>query len=131
MVTYMVPLLRISRPSADPSPISDISAPSLSLAVPGSTNEPMRILSFVAQFQEHHGAQHRRKGGNGQSGEVSLLIEPRMLAVYDNEAKRWIVEEADYDFALSVDAPPYARPRESACAPAGLLDPARSFRDRV
>jgi beta-glucosidase len=37
----------------------------------------------------------------GESGEVSLPIEPRMLAVYDNTAKRWVIEEADYDFALS------------------------------
>jgi beta-glucosidase len=40
----------------------------------------------------------------GQSGEVSLLIEPRMLAVYDNKAKHWVIEEADYDFALSADS---------------------------
>jgi hypothetical protein len=41
---------------------------------------------------------------SGQSGEVNLLIEPRMLAVYDNDAKRWVIGEADYDFALSADA---------------------------
>ena len=40
----------------------------------------------------------------GESGEVSLRIEPRMLAVYDNAAKSWVIEEADYDFALSADS---------------------------
>jgi beta-glucosidase len=40
----------------------------------------------------------------GESGEVSLRIEPRMLAVYDNAAKRWVIDEADYDFALSADS---------------------------
>jgi beta-glucosidase len=40
----------------------------------------------------------------GESGEVSLRIEPRTLAVYDNAAKRWVIGEADYDFALSADS---------------------------
>jgi beta-glucosidase len=40
----------------------------------------------------------------GESGEVSLRIEPRTLAVYDNAAKSWVINEADYDFALSADS---------------------------
>ena len=40
----------------------------------------------------------------GEAGEVSLRIEPRTLAVYDNAAKRWVIDEADYDFALSADS---------------------------
>jgi beta-glucosidase len=40
----------------------------------------------------------------GESGEVSLNIEPRMLAVYDNATRGWVIQEADYDFALSADA---------------------------
>ena len=40
----------------------------------------------------------------GENSEVSLRIEPRMLAVYDNTAKRWVIEAADYDFALSADS---------------------------
>jgi beta-glucosidase len=40
----------------------------------------------------------------GESGEVSLRIEPRTLAVYDDATKRWIIGEADYDFALSADS---------------------------
>jgi beta-glucosidase len=40
----------------------------------------------------------------GENSEVSLRIEPRMLAVYDNTAKSWVIEAADYDFALSADS---------------------------
>jgi beta-glucosidase len=40
----------------------------------------------------------------GESGELSLSIEPRMLAVYDNATQSWIIREADYDFALSADS---------------------------
>ena len=40
----------------------------------------------------------------GESGEVSLRIEPRMLAVFDEAAKSWVIEEADYDFALAADS---------------------------
>jgi beta-glucosidase len=40
----------------------------------------------------------------GESVEVSLPIEPRMLATYDTTAKSWVIEDADYDFALSADS---------------------------
>jgi beta-glucosidase len=40
----------------------------------------------------------------GQGDAVSLDIEPRMLAVYDNATGSWIIQEADYDFALSRDS---------------------------
>jgi beta-glucosidase len=40
----------------------------------------------------------------GESGEVSLRIEPRMLAVYDDATGSWIVREGDYEFALSADS---------------------------
>jgi beta-glucosidase len=40
----------------------------------------------------------------GESGEVSLSIEPRTLAVYDNATRSWVIQEADYDFALAADA---------------------------
>ena len=37
----------------------------------------------------------------GESTQVSLSIEPRLLAVYDEAAKAWIVEEGDYDVTLA------------------------------
>ena len=40
----------------------------------------------------------------GESGDVSLLIEPRMLAVFDEAVKRWVIGEADYDFAVAADS---------------------------
>jgi beta-glucosidase len=40
----------------------------------------------------------------GESGEVSLNVAPRMLAVYENATRSWVIQEADYDFALSADA---------------------------
>ena len=40
----------------------------------------------------------------GESTRVSLSIEPRLLAVYDEAAKAWIVEEGDYDVALARDS---------------------------
>ena len=40
----------------------------------------------------------------GESGEVSLNIAPRMLAVYDTATRGWVINEADYDFALSADS---------------------------
>ncbi len=40
----------------------------------------------------------------GESGEVSLSIEPRMLAVYDDATRSWVIREADYEFALSADS---------------------------
>ena len=47
---------------------------------------------------------HKVSLQQGQSGEVSLSIDPRMLAVYDNTTKSWVIQEADYDFALSADS---------------------------
>jgi beta-glucosidase len=40
----------------------------------------------------------------GESGEVSLSIEPRMLAVYDDATRSWVIREGDYEFALSADS---------------------------
>jgi beta-glucosidase len=40
----------------------------------------------------------------GESIDVSLGIEPRMLAVYDEAGRGWIIEEGDYDVALSIDS---------------------------
>ena len=40
----------------------------------------------------------------GESGEVSLGIDPRMLAVYDSTTRKWVIQEGDYDFALSDDS---------------------------
>ncbi|MEA3182965.1 MAG: beta-glucosidase [Gammaproteobacteria bacterium] len=40
----------------------------------------------------------------GESADVSLGIEPRMLAVYDEAQRGWIIEEGDYDVSLSTDA---------------------------
>jgi beta-glucosidase len=40
----------------------------------------------------------------GKTEEVSLRIEPRTLAVYDNETHSWVIEEADYDIQLSTDS---------------------------
>jgi Glycosyl hydrolase family 3 N terminal domain/Fibronectin type III-like domain len=40
----------------------------------------------------------------GESADVSLGIEPRMLAVYDEAGRGWIIEEGDYDFSLSIDS---------------------------
>jgi len=39
-----------------------------------------------------------------ESAGASLLIEPRMLAVFDQEAKRWVIEEGDYEVSLSTDS---------------------------
>jgi beta-glucosidase len=40
----------------------------------------------------------------GEGIEVSLSIEPRMLAVYDEAGKNWVIEGGDYDVALSTDS---------------------------
>jgi beta-glucosidase len=40
----------------------------------------------------------------GESTDVSLSIEPRMLAVYDEAGKSWMIEEGDYDVSLSIDS---------------------------
>jgi beta-glucosidase len=40
----------------------------------------------------------------GESADVSLNIEPRMLAVYDEAGRGWIIEEGDYDVSLSTDS---------------------------
>jgi beta-glucosidase len=40
----------------------------------------------------------------GESADVSLGIEPRMLAVYDEAGRGWIIEEGDYDVSLSIDS---------------------------
>jgi beta-glucosidase len=40
----------------------------------------------------------------GQSVAVSLSIEPRTLAVYDDAQQSWIIEEGDYDVSLSTDS---------------------------
>jgi beta-glucosidase len=40
----------------------------------------------------------------GESTAASLSIEPRALAVYDEEGKRWVIEEGDYEVSLSTDA---------------------------
>ena len=40
----------------------------------------------------------------GESVDVSLSIEPRTLAVYDDVGKSWIIEDGDYDVALSTDS---------------------------
>jgi beta-glucosidase len=40
----------------------------------------------------------------GGRTEVSLNIDPRMLAVYDETAKSWVIREGDYDVSLSIDS---------------------------
>jgi beta-glucosidase len=40
----------------------------------------------------------------GESTDVSLAIEPRTLAVYDDAGKTWVIEGGDYDVSLSTDA---------------------------
>jgi beta-glucosidase len=40
----------------------------------------------------------------GEGADVSLSIEPRILAVYDDAGKSWVIEEGDYDVSLSTDA---------------------------
>jgi beta-glucosidase len=40
----------------------------------------------------------------GESGEVRLGIEPRMLAVYDSATRTWVIQDGDYDFALAADS---------------------------
>ena len=40
----------------------------------------------------------------GESTDVSLAIEPRTLAVYDDAGKSWVIEDGDYDVSLSTDA---------------------------
>ena len=40
----------------------------------------------------------------GESAAVSLSIEPQMLAVYDEAARSWVIEEGDYDLSLSTDS---------------------------
>jgi beta-glucosidase len=40
----------------------------------------------------------------GESTSVSLGIDPRMLAVYDEVSRSWIITGGDYDFILSTDA---------------------------
>ena len=37
----------------------------------------------------------------GESADVSLSIEPRMLAVYDAAGRSWVIEDGDYDVSLS------------------------------
>ncbi|MDB6102499.1 MAG: Beta-glucosidase [Gammaproteobacteria bacterium] len=40
----------------------------------------------------------------GESADVSLGVEPRILAVYDEAGKSWIIEEGDYDVSLATDS---------------------------
>jgi beta-glucosidase len=40
----------------------------------------------------------------GESADVSLSVEPRILAVYDEAGKSWIIEEGDYDVSLATDS---------------------------
>jgi CheY-like chemotaxis protein len=40
----------------------------------------------------------------GERVDVSLSIEPRTLAVYDDVGKSWLIEDGDYDIALSTDS---------------------------
>lgn len=40
----------------------------------------------------------------GASATTSLIVEPRMLAVYDEKGKRWVIEEGDYEVSLQTDA---------------------------
>jgi len=40
----------------------------------------------------------------GASADVRLSIEPRILAVYDEAQKIWIIESGDYDVSLSTDS---------------------------
>jgi beta-glucosidase len=40
----------------------------------------------------------------GEGADVSLTVEPRMLAVYDEAEKSWVIEDGDYDVALSTDS---------------------------
>jgi beta-glucosidase len=37
----------------------------------------------------------------GESADVRLNVEPRMLAVYDTAGKSWVIEDGDYDVSLS------------------------------
>jgi beta-glucosidase len=40
----------------------------------------------------------------GKTAEVTLNLEPRMLAVYEDATKSWVIEDGDYDIALSEDS---------------------------
>jgi beta-glucosidase len=40
----------------------------------------------------------------GESAAVNLSIEPRILAVYDDAARSWVIEEGDYELSLSTDS---------------------------
>jgi beta-glucosidase len=40
----------------------------------------------------------------GENADVSLSIEPRTLAVYDDVQKSWVIEDGDYDVSLSTDS---------------------------
>jgi beta-glucosidase len=40
----------------------------------------------------------------GESVDVSLSIEPRTLAMYDDVGKSWTIEDGDYDISLSTDS---------------------------
>jgi beta-glucosidase len=40
----------------------------------------------------------------GENADVSLSVEPRILAVYDEAGKSWIIEEGDYDVSLATDS---------------------------
>jgi beta-glucosidase len=40
----------------------------------------------------------------GESADVALSIDPRLLAQYDSAQKAWITAKGDYELALSSDA---------------------------
>jgi beta-glucosidase len=40
----------------------------------------------------------------GENADVSLGVEPRILAVYDEAGKSWVIEEGDYDVSLATDS---------------------------